>query len=220
MLGGRSPFTWYPQSYVDQVAMTNMNMRPNMTSNFPGRTYRFYKGPTLYPFGHGLSYSSFSPFIASAPSTILIHNATSSPPKKFDLVEDQPPLDTSSINCLDLTFLIVVGVKNNGPRDGSNVVLVFWSPPTSNWVSGVPMTQLIGFERVEVRVGKTEYVNVKVNVCEGMSVVDEDGKRKVVIGKHTILVGSSSETQVKFQIDVKLEGSGNGSGEEDMKNVV
>ncbi|KAL2948405.1 hypothetical protein AAZX31_20G121800 [Glycine max] len=58
--GGRSPFTWYPQSYVDQVPMTDMNMRANKSRNFPGRTYRFYNGNSLYEFGHGLSYSTFS----------------------------------------------------------------------------------------------------------------------------------------------------------------
>ncbi|KAA8545777.1 hypothetical protein F0562_020772 [Nyssa sinensis] len=70
--GGRSPFTWYPQEYVDQVPMTDMNMRANATRNFPGRTYRFYNGKSFYEFGHGLSYSTFSKSIISAPSNVSI----------------------------------------------------------------------------------------------------------------------------------------------------
>lgn len=87
----------------------------------------------------------------------------------------------------------------------------------SDQVVGAPITQLVGFERVEVMVGKTEFVNVKINVCQELSVVDGDGKRKVVIGKHTVLVGASSEAQVRHQIDVRLSGSG--SGEDDTQNM-
>ena len=40
--------------------MFDMGMRPNSSSGNPGRTHRFYTGDALYPFGWGLSYSSFS----------------------------------------------------------------------------------------------------------------------------------------------------------------
>ena len=53
-LGGRFPFTWYPQSYIDQVPMTDINMRANHSRNFPIRTYIFYNGKSLYEFGYGL----------------------------------------------------------------------------------------------------------------------------------------------------------------------
>ncbi|RVW22014.1 Beta-xylosidase/alpha-L-arabinofuranosidase 2 [Vitis vinifera] len=46
---GRLPMTWYPQSYIDKVPMTNMNMRPDPASGYPGRTYRFTLGK---PFTH------------------------------------------------------------------------------------------------------------------------------------------------------------------------
>ncbi|XP_054779497.1 probable beta-D-xylosidase 5 [Prosopis cineraria] len=214
--GGRSPFTWYPQSYVDQVPMTDMNMRANCTRNYPGRTYRFYTGKSIYPFGHGLSYSSFSIFIASAPPTIFVQSNATSLPFNHDLdqsLHEGQALDISTLNCLDLTILLVIAVKNNGPKyDGSHVVLVFWDPVGSGQIYGAPVTQLVAFERVEVEVGKIEFVNVKINVCQDLSVVDGEGKRKLVLGKHTVLVGSSSEAQVKHQIDVKVSGSGNGEG--------
>ncbi|GAB4853431.1 hypothetical protein Ancab_017622 [Ancistrocladus abbreviatus] len=69
---GRSPVTWYLQDYADQVPMKDMNMRPDKTRGFPGRTYRFYTRPSLYQFGHGLSHSTFYKYIKSAPSTIFI----------------------------------------------------------------------------------------------------------------------------------------------------
>ncbi|XP_020221972.1 probable beta-D-xylosidase 5 [Cajanus cajan] len=214
--GGRSPFTWYPQSYVDQVPMTDMNMRANSSRNFPGRTYRFYKGDPLYEFGHGLSYSTFSMYVASAPSTIMVQTTSISEPHNIfssnsatqhESLSEGQAIDISTINCQDLTFLLVIGVKNKGPFDGSHVVLVFWEPATSEVVTGAPIKQLIGFERVQAVVEMTEFVTVKIDMCQLLSNVDSDGKRKLIIGQHTILVGSSSETQVRHHIDVKLSAS-------------
>jgi beta-glucosidase len=51
---GRLPVTMYPGTYTAQVAMNNMSMEAG-----PGRTYRYYTGDALFPFGAGLSYTSF-----------------------------------------------------------------------------------------------------------------------------------------------------------------
>ena len=91
------------------------------------------------------------------------------------------------------------------------MVLVFWKPASSTEVSGAPNVQLVGFESVEVKRGKTESVTVKVDVCKGLSVVDSERKRKLVTGEHTILVGSSTEHQVRHHFIVRLPaGSGDG----------
>ncbi|XP_052210597.1 probable beta-D-xylosidase 5 [Diospyros lotus] len=202
--GGRSPFTWYPQEYADKVPMTDMNMRANATRNFPGRTYRFYTGKSIYEFGHGLSYSRFSAFITSAPSTVLVQLLPNA-------LRGQE-INVSAINCKNLQFQVVVGVKNDGPVDGTHVVLVYWKSASSSGVAGVPNQQLVGFERVEVKKGKTESVSVKIDVCKDLSVADGEGQRKLVTGQHTLLVGSASERQVKQHFSIKLT-------EMKMKNV-
>ncbi|XAR72962.1 Xylan 1,4-beta-xylosidase [Bertholletia excelsa] len=203
--GGRSPFTWYPQSYAEQVPMTDMNMRPNATRSFPGRTYRFYTGKILYPFGHGLSYSTFSHFIISAPSTLLLNlSTTNSAPSALQLAAVES-IDVSSVDCNSLRLPVVVVVRNEGPLDGTHVVLLFWRPPAGA-VPGAPAIQLVGFERVAVGKGKTKMVALEVDVCKDMSLVHEDGKRKMVTGKHEILVGAASERQVKHYFDVRVAG--------------
>ncbi|KAL0459754.1 UNVERIFIED_CONTAM: putative beta-D-xylosidase 2 [Sesamum latifolium] len=68
--GGKLPMTWYPQEYLNNLPMTTMDMRSDPSRNYPGRTYRFYKGPVVYPFGHGMSYTSFIHTIADAPKAI------------------------------------------------------------------------------------------------------------------------------------------------------
>lgn len=39
--------------------MYDMGFRPNTTTGNPGRTYRFFDGPVIYPYGHGLSYTTW-----------------------------------------------------------------------------------------------------------------------------------------------------------------
>ncbi|KAL7002903.1 putative beta-D-xylosidase 5 [Sarracenia purpurea var. burkii] len=216
--GGRSPFTWYPQKYVDQVPMTDMNMRANATRNFPGRTYRFYNGESIYEFGHGLSYSTFSKFITSAPTTILLNSLPSKYPTSilfpnFTSQLNGQDIDISAINCTNSQFQVVIGVKNDGPMDGAHVVLVFWKPASSQGVVGTPNVQLVGFKRVEVKRGKTETVAVRIDVCKKLSLVGGDGRRKVVIGQHTLVVGSSSERPIRHHLDIRMGQSEGGGGE-------
>ncbi|KAL8104260.1 hypothetical protein AgCh_028470 [Apium graveolens] len=41
--GGRLTMSWYPQSYVNNLNMTNMNMRPDPATGYPGQTYREHR---------------------------------------------------------------------------------------------------------------------------------------------------------------------------------
>jgi hypothetical protein len=54
---GKLPVTWYPEEFT-KIPMTDMRMRA--AGSYPGRSYRFYNGKTVYKFGYGLSYSNFS----------------------------------------------------------------------------------------------------------------------------------------------------------------
>ncbi|KAK4501653.1 hypothetical protein PRZ48_007462 [Zasmidium cellare] len=55
---GRLPITQYPASYADEIPMTDMALRPH--ENSPGRTYKWYTGDVVLPYGYGLHYTDFS----------------------------------------------------------------------------------------------------------------------------------------------------------------
>lgn len=175
--------TWYPQSFADTVPMTNMNMRPDPSNGYPGRTYRFYTGETVYTFGDGLSYSSFNHHLVQAPKLVSIpleegHTCRSSRCKSLDVGEQ---------HCQNLGFDIHLRVKNMGRMSGSHTVFLFSTPPAMH---NAPQKHLLGFEKVFLT-GETEaLVRFKVDVCKDLSVVDELGSRKVALGQHVLHVGS------------------------------
>jgi len=64
--GGRLPYTVYPTSYISNINFFEMSM-----TKAPGRSYKYYTGEALWPFGWGLSYANFTLSLASANSTTV-----------------------------------------------------------------------------------------------------------------------------------------------------
>ena len=52
----------YPANYVNQINMSNMEMDDGV-----GRSYRYYNGTTVFPFGWGLSLTTFAQSLTSGP---------------------------------------------------------------------------------------------------------------------------------------------------------
>ena len=170
-----------------------------------GKPTGFYTNKSIYDFGHGLKYSTFFKCITSAPSTVLIHTMSHNYTNNVYLTQvNAQHGDISTIDSQNLLLDVVIGVRNDGPMGGAHIMMVFWKPASSKGVVGMLNLELVGLERVGVEIGKTETVVVKLDVCERLSVVGEDGKRKVVTGQHTLLVGSSNERQVKHYVNIRV----------------
>ncbi|KAJ2986194.1 hypothetical protein NUW58_g5145 [Xylaria curta] len=102
----------YPGDYVNQVPMTNMNLQPG--SGNPGRTYKWYSKTPVFPFGHGLHYTSFDVTLpASLPATFTTAELTRS-----NSTEGSPP------DLFPLTS-ITASVKNTGNVTSDYVLLAF-----------------------------------------------------------------------------------------------
>ena len=117
--GGRLPLTFYKD--VSQL--------PNFENySMEGRTYRYFKGEPLFPFGFGLSYSKFSYSGLTLPSG--------------DVAAGDP-------------VSAEVTVTNSGSVAGDEVVELYLSFPS---VSGAPLRALRGFKRVHLEAGASEKV--------------------------------------------------------------
>ena len=102
------------------------------TIQWPVRTYRYFKGKPLYPFGYGLSYTTF---------------------KYSDLNIPQQPVDAG--NSVDAG----VTVTNTGSRAGDEVVQLYLSFPD---VKGAPAIALRGFQRIHLDIGESRTVHFEL----------------------------------------------------------
>jgi beta-glucosidase len=116
---GRLPVTFY-RSTGDLPAFTDYSM-----SN---RTYRYFKGDVMFPFGFGLSYSSFSYSAVHASSTRI---------QAGDSV------------------MVSAEVRNSGQRDGDEIVELYIKPPQT---AVSPRVELEGFQRIHLRAGEARCV--------------------------------------------------------------
>jgi beta-glucosidase len=97
-----------------------------------GRTYRYFQGKPLYPFGYGLSYSTFSYSDLSLPQTEVKAN---------------DPVGAD------------VTVANTGKVAGDEVVQLYLKFPPGK---GAPRIALRGFQRIHVNPGASQKVHFEL----------------------------------------------------------
>ena len=146
---GRLPVTFYKS--VDQLP-------PFEDYAMKGRTYRYFTGEPLYPFGYGLSYTKFSYSGLSIPEKTI---AAGSP-----LMAD-------------------VTVKNDGSRDGDEVVQLYLKFPD---VPGAPLRALRGFERVHLAAGESRKIHFELKDRD-LSMVTEAGQPVIAAGDYSLFIG-------------------------------
>uniref|UniRef100_A0A2N9J8D6 Fibronectin type III-like domain-containing protein n=1 Tax=Fagus sylvatica TaxID=28930 RepID=A0A2N9J8D6_FAGSY len=185
--GGRLPMTWYPQDYLTNLPMTTMAMRSS--KSYPGRTYRFYKGPVVYKFGYGISYTKFVHTIASAPTVVSI--PLDGRHARGNTTISGKAIRVTHTKCNRLSLGLQVNVKNIGSKDGSHSLLVFSTPPAGHWA---PHKQLVAFEKVHVPARAQHRVLINIHVCKYLSVVDRSGIRRIPMGEHSLHIGNTKHS--------------------------
>jgi beta-glucosidase len=116
---GRLPVTFY---------RSERQLPPFSDYRMKGRTYRYFQGEPLYPFGYGLSYTKFSYGNLSVPSQV------------------QPDKDVK----------LSVEVENSGTLAGEEVVQLYLRHVTAS--VPVPIRSLEGFQRIALRPGEKKTV--------------------------------------------------------------
>jgi beta-glucosidase len=153
----RLPATW--PSYLKQVP-------PITDYNMAGHTYRYFDGEPLYPFGYGLSYSSF-----------LYTSLTLSPAVNISAGQD---------------FTATVGILNTGSYDADEIVQVYISWPEQSSIP-VPRLQLVAFRRV--RLSQGEHKVISLNVSAERFAVWGDNGWTFIKGMMTVYAGGQQPNQ-------------------------
>ena len=132
-----------------------------------GRTYRYFTGEVLYPFGYGLTYGSAE--ISSV---------------KLDGQEladgSEAGLPGGSFDSLEVT------VSNTGDRDVEEVVQVYIKALDS--ADATPNERLCGFARVSVKTGGQAVVQVPVD-RDALTVINDEGGKVSGGSRYAVSVG-------------------------------
>jgi beta-glucosidase len=150
---GKLPLT-FPRSLNQLPPFTDYAMA--------GRTYRYATAEPLFPFGFGLSYTSFTY------SALRL--------KKDRLAGGE---------ALEFEFKLT----NSGLQAGEEVVQVYLSDLETSVPA--PLNSLAGFRRVKLDKGQTKTLAFSIP-AERMLLVDDDGQSKLEPGKFRLTVGSCS----------------------------
>jgi len=183
---GRLPVTFYKS--VDQLPdFKDYNMRSGnyskvygnnvmtVQSKKLGRTYRYFDGEILYPFGYGLSYSTFE-----------YKNIRLS---KSSIKGDEP-------------VVLLIDVKNTGKVSGDEVVQLYVKGNV--FESNGAIETLKGFERISLKPNQTKTVVFNIDgqtlqeYYEGKGFVVEKGD-------HVLLIGTSSKDPNMKEIKLTIE---------------
>src|SRR4051812_29130150 len=124
-----------------------------------GRTYRYFKGEPLYPFGFGLSYSKF----------------------KYDNMK----LSTTRVNA-GQGLQVSADVQNVGARGGDEVVELYVSHLGASLAA--PIRSLAGINRLSLRPGEKQNLTFAITP-EQLSLFDNNGGRIAEPGQIVITVG-------------------------------
>ena len=137
------------------------------------RNYLFESRAPLFPFGHGLSYTTFTL------SDLKLADATIGPAGRT----------TASVT-----------VTNSGSRAGDEVVQLYVHDVIASVTR--PVKQLRAFQRVSLKPGESKVVTLPIGP-ESLWLIDQTMQRRVEPGEFEILVGDSSNTTLKATLTVK-----------------
>jgi len=147
--GGRLPVTFYTS--VDQLP-------PFEDYSMKGRTYRYFEGAPHYPFGYGLSYTTFS---------------------YSDLALPTGAVTAGQAMTAEAT------VTNTGSRAGDEVAQLYLSFPN---VAGAPIRALRGFQRIHLSPGQSQRLQFNLTprdlsmVTEAGEPIVAEGKYSISVG--------------------------------------
>lgn len=164
--GGHLVTTW-PASLDQEPPMMDYNIRD-------GRTYMYFKGKPLYPFGYGLSYTTF---------------------RYANIATSAPRLDK------DGTITVSVDVTNTGSRAGDAVVQLYVKHLKSKVQR--PREELEGFERVSLEPNETKTVRIPLKGAQLAYWDDASHDFKVEAEPVMLMIGDSS-ADIKLEMTVPV----------------
>ncbi len=175
---GKLATTWYPASYTQEIKMSEMELDVG-----PGRGYRYYAGPTVFPFGWGQSLTTFVLHIITTQGARELSTTTMGAASAWDPIS------------------IHVQVTNTGNRTGDEVVCLITQPigvPTQQARGHRLLQQLVDFHRVHLQPGQSQIV-VFPGSRHWLELTDKaSGARVLSPGQYNMVVSNGVDQRIEL----------------------
>ena len=184
---------WYPGQGGSQALAEILNGTYNPTAKLPvtfykstdqlpeftdysmeGRTYRYFRDEPLYPFGYGLSYTTYEYGQASLSKANMKKNGS---------------------------VTITIPVTNTGKCDGTEIVQVYVKSLDN---PAAPIKGLQGFQRVTLKAGETGNAVITLTGKSFQYYDEKIDEVSTFSGKYQLLYGSSSADKDLQSIDFEV----------------
>jgi beta-glucosidase len=149
--------------------VSTAQLPPYKDYSMKGRTYRYMTEKPMYPFGFGLSYTSF----------------------RFDSVT----LSADTISAGG-SVKASVTVTNTGKRDADEVVQIYVSK--DDRTADDPLSSLRGFSRVFIPAGKSKKVEFDL-ASSAFETVNAEGEYKLLPGSYTVIAADAAPVPVSVE---------------------
>lgn len=184
---GRLISTQYPAEYVNQFDQLDMNLAPH--GDCPGQTYMYYTGEAVYPFGHGLFYTTFQEKsqMSSMNQTYNISAVNAAPHTGYAYIDEVP--------VLNFTFTLT----NTGEVDSDYTAMLFAS--TTSGPTPRPIKWLVGVDReanVEANGGSCT-VTIPVPLA-ALARADSNGDLIVYPGSYQLALNNEKSVTYNFEL--------------------
>ena len=164
---GRLPVTFYK----------NVQQLPDFSDySMKNRTYRYFKGEPLFPFGYGLSYTEF----------------------KYGKAKQSANMFTARSKKMSVS----IPVTNIGKTDGDETVQLYLACPSD---TEGPIKALRGFKREFFKAGETRNVVIELSSDDLQWFDKGSNTMRLLPGKYKLLYGKSSRMQDLQELDLTIK---------------
>ena len=155
LFGDYNPAGRLPVTFYKSVAQ----LPPFEDYKMEGRTYRYFRGEPLYPFGFGLSYTKF----------------------KYENLK----MSVDKVKAGE-SVRVSVNVQNTGDRAGDEVVQLYVTDVAAS--VPVPIRTLAGIKRISLKPGERQNISFTLTPKQ-MSIIDDAGRRVIEPGEFMVSIG-------------------------------